>query len=428
MNNTASPKTAGGRPSRYTFQHTLHACYTGYISQAIVNNLAPLLFVIFQQQYGLTFEEVGRLILLNFGTQIIVDVISVKLVDKIGYRAATVAAHVFAAAGLIGLSLFPEIFPSAYSGLSAAVMIYAAGGGMIEVIISPIVDSLPGDEKASAMSLLHSFYCWGQMAVVLISTLFLWIAGEGLWKLLPVAWCIVPAFNTFRFARVPLMPPVPEEKLMPVRELLKSKLFLTALLLMLCAGASELAMSQWSSLFAETGLHVPKVMGDLLGPCLFAALMGLGRLLFGLKGQNLNLPNVLLLSGILCMACYFVTVFSPSPILSLLACAVCGLSVSLMWPGTLSMTAARFPAGGTAMFGVMAICGDMGASAGPWLTGVISDFAQSAPAIQTLSESTGESLTQLGLKSGLLVGILFPVLLAVGVILFKACYRRLQHD
>ena len=216
MNNTASPKTAGGRPSRYTFQHTLHACYTGYISQAIVNNLAPLLFVIFQQQYGLTFEEVGRLILLNFGTQIIVDVISVKLVDKIGYRAATVAAHVFAAAGLIGLSLFPEIFPSAYSGLSAAVMIYAAGGGMIEVIISPIVDSLPGDEKASAMSLLHSFYCWGQMAVVLISTLFLWIAGEGLWKLLPVAWCIVPAFNTFRFARVPLMPPVPEEKLMQV--------------------------------------------------------------------------------------------------------------------------------------------------------------------------------------------------------------------
>ena len=256
MNNTASPKTAGGRPSRYTFKHTLHACYTGYISQAIVNNLAPLLFVIFQQQYGLTFEEVGRLILLNFGTQIIVDVISVKLVDKIGCRAATVAAHVFAAAGLIGL----------------------------------------------------------------------------------------------------------------------------------------------------------------------------GCLLFGLKGQNLNLPNVLLLSGILCMACYFVTVFSPSPILSLLACAVCGLSVSLMWPGTLSMTAARFPAGGTAMFGVMAICGDMGASAGPWLTGVISNFAQSTPAIQALSERTGESLTQLGLKSGLLVGILFPVLLVVGVILFKACYRRLQHD
>ncbi len=421
------PQAVPAKNSRYTFKHTLYACYIGYITQAVVNNLAPLLFVIFQTQYALTFEQVGRLILINFGTQIIVDLISVKLVDKIGFRIPVVAAHILSAIGLIGLSLFPEIFPSAYAGLVMAVIIYAAGGGLIEVVVSPLVDSLPGDEKASAMSLLHSFYCWGQTAVVLFSTLFLWAFGESLWHFLPIIWCVIPIFNTFLFLKAPIGPSVPEEELMPVRSLLQSKLFLIALLLMLCAGASELAMSQWSSLFAETGLHVPKVIGDLLGPCLFAVLMGLGRVIYGLKGQKLNLPNVLMLSGFLCVACYFTTVFSPSPLLSLLACAVCGFSVALMWPGTLSMTAARFPAGGTAMFGVMAICGDIGASAGPWITGLVSDFAQSAPLITQLSESTGQSLTQLGLKSGLLVGILFPILLVIGTILFKLLRKEKEN-
>lgn len=403
---------------QFNYRHTLNACYTGYITQAIVNNLAPILFIVFQQQFGISFEQVGRLILINFGTQIVADLLAVRYVDKIGYRTAAVLAHFFSVLGLIGLAILPQIF-SPYTGLNIAVMIYALGGGLLEVVVSPIVESLPGEQKQSAMSLLHSFYCWGQVCVVLISTLLLWIFSSSIWMYLPIMWAIVPFINLFVFLKVPLMPPMPKEHLMPLKSLLKSKFFLTALVLMMCAGASELTMSQWSSLFAERGLKVSKVIGDLAGPCMFAVLMGIGRTIYGIWGHKINLKNAMLASGVLCILCYFITVFSASPVLGLIGCAVCGISVSLMWPGTFSLSAEKFPRGGTAMFGMLAVFGDLGASIGPWMAGFISDAAQNSQKILEIGAMQQLDPTQLGLKCGLFAATVFPILLVIGVLYFR---------
>lgn len=385
---------------KYTYKHTTYACYIGYITQAIINNLAPLLFIIFQSSYDLSFEEVGRLVLINFGMQILTDLVAVKYVDKIGYRKAAVLAHFLAASGLVFLGVLPNIMPSPYLGFIIAVMVYAVGGGLLEVLVSPIVESLPGEEKDRAMSLLHSFYCWGQVGVVLITTLLIKVMGQNLWPILPILWASVPLWNLFNFLKVPLMPPVHEKALLSVKQLFQTKFFLIALVLMLCAGAAELTMSQWSSLFAQTGLKVSKVMGDLLGPCLFAVLMGIGRAAYGIWGNKINLRNAMGLSSVLCIICYIITIFAPHPVLSLLGCAFSGLSVSLMWPGTFSLTSARFPMGGTAMFGLMAVAGDLGGSVGPWMAGFIADISAS------------------GLKAGLMVGLIFPAIMLLGVTLF----------
>lgn len=386
---------------RYTYKHTLRACYLGYITQAIVNNLAPLLFIIFQNQYHISFEMIGRLILINFGTQIVADILSVKYVDRIGYRKAAVMAHIFCSIGLMSLGVLPLIMPVPYMGLVIAVMIYAIGGGIIEVLVSPIVEFLPGDEKASAMSLLHSFYCWGQVGVVLLTTLLLKVIGSSYWFVLPILWAFIPLYNIKNFLKVPIIEPHEDAPTMSIGELLSTRGFVIALLLMLCAGASEITMSQWSSLFAEKGLQVPKVVGDLLGPCLFAVLMGIGRSIYGIWGHKINLNRALMASGILCVICYAVTIFVQNPFISLLGCAVTGLSVSLMWPGTFSLTSATYPMGGTAMFGMLAIFGDIGAAVGPWIAGVVSDAVG------------------LGLKAGLLVAIVFPIMLVIGVMLLK---------
>ena len=395
--------------------HTLAACFTGYITQAIVVNFAPLLFVTFNTTYNISLTLIGLMITVNFGVQLTVDLLAAKFVDRIGYRPCAVAAHVFCCAGLVLLAVLPDVLPSPAVGLFIASAVYAAGGGLIEVLVSPIIEACPTDNKEAAMSLLHSFYCWGQMGVVLISTLILTAFGTDIWMWLPIGWAVLPFLNLFFFAKVPLVPPVPEEKLMSVKDLCKNRLFLLMLVVMLCAGASELTMSQWSSLFAETGLGVSKTLGDLLGPCLFAALMGTGRLLYGLYGSRLNLKNCLLFCGSLCILCYLTTVFAPHPLLSLVGCAVCGFSVSLMWPGAFSDTAARFPMGGTAMFGMMAVFGDLGASLGPWMSGVVSDLSQNTGFLQNLQATTGEELSQLGLKAGLLAGVIFPLVLVVSI-------------
>lgn len=400
MNDTKKIEYKGVQ-MKYTYKHTMRACYMGYITQAIVNNLAPILFIIFQDQYNISLEMLGRLILINFGTQIIVDLLTVKYVERIGYRKATVIAHICCALGLMSLGILPQIMSKPYIGLTIAVVIYAIGGGIIEVLISPIVEFLPGEEKASAMSLLHSFYCWGQVGVVLITTFLLKLMGGDMWFVLPIMWASIPLYNLTRFLKVPIVEPHAEVETMSTRALLSTRGFVIALLLMLAAGASELTMSQWSSLFAEQGLQVPKVIGDLLGPCLFAVLMGIGRMVYGIWGHKINLNRALLGSGILCIVCYALTIFATHPFVSLLGCAVCGLSVSLMWPGTFSLTSATYPRGGTVMFGILAVFGDIGAAMGPWIAGVVSDRAG------------------LGLKAGLLVAIIFPVLLVVGILALK---------
>lgn len=406
-------------PSEY--KQTLYACYLGYITQAINNNLAPLFFVVFHDQFGLSFETLGRLVLLNFGTQIVSDIVAVKYVDRIGYRVAAVIAHVMCFVGIFCLGLLPLIMSNILLALTIAVVISAWGGGITEVIISPIAESLPTKAKAATMSLLHSFYCWGQMVVVVLTTACVWVFGTEIWYLLPMIWAVIPLYNIFKFRRVPLLSLVPEGEELPIPQLLRSPGFRLALVLMLAAGASELTMSQWSSLFAEVGLGVPKLVGDLVGPALFALFMGIGRTIYGLWGQQINLQRTLQAGSLLCIVCYLAAVFSSIPLLALLGAAFCGLSVSLMWPGTFSLTSARFPKGGTAMFGILAICGDLGGSIGPWLTGFISDLSQRSAFVESIGLARGVGLEQVGLRVGLLMGIVFPVLMFFGI---KAMGRR----
>lgn len=399
------------------FKKTIFACYRGYITQGIVNNLSPLFFVIFQDHFGIDYMLISALILCNFITQVITDVLAVRYVDRIGMRRAAVLAHVLAFSGLAMQGILPNILPAPYIGLVIATVINGIGGGLIEVIISPIVDSCPGDAKASAMSLLHSFYCWGQVGVVLITTLLLRVIGEDLWYIIPLLWSLIPFYNLFSFLKVPLMPAIPEDEKTPLRTLLKSKIFLVAMLLMLCAGASELAMCQWSSLFAERALGVTKVMGDLMGPCLFAVLMGIGRTIFGIWGEKINLSHALMATAALCVLCYIGAGLFDNPILSLISCALCGISVSLMWPGTFSLVATIYPKGGTAMFGTLAILGDVGCSVGPALFGAVSTAAANAAV-------NSASADQLGLKSGMLVSIIFPLFIVIGVALITRLAKQ----
>jgi len=386
-----------------TYKHTFITCYIGYITQAIAVNLLPLFFIIFQSDFGISFEKLGRLIFIFFATQIIIDIISVRYVDKIGYRAACIIAHSCSTVGLTLLSILPNVMSSPYTGIVISVIVYALGSGMIEVIISPIVDAIPSDAKASNMSLLHSFYCWGQLFTVAVTTVILKIIGSGLWYILPAMWALIPLYNVFRFIRTPLAPPIPEEKKMTVKDLFKNKMFLVVLVLMTCAGAAELAMCQWASLFAETGLKIPKMAGDLLGPGLFALCMAIGRVAYGIVGHKFKLTRVLTISSAACIICYLMAGLSPSPVFAMIGCALCGFTVCLMWPGVLSMTSERFPYGGTAMFGICAIFGDLGCSIGPWMTGLVADVA---PA-------------EWGLKAGLLTGVIFPIVMIIGIMALR---------
>lgn len=403
------------------FKNTVFACYRGYITQGIVNNLSPLFFVLFQNKFGISYSLISALILCNFVTQVITDMLSVKYVDRIGYRKSAVIAHALAFLGLVMQGTLPNVLPAPYVGLVLATIVNGVGGGLIEVIISPIVDSCPGDAKASAMSLLHSFYCWGQVGVVLITTLLLRLIGEDFWFIIPILWSLLPLYNLFRFLKVPLMPTVPEEEKTPLKTLFTSKIFLVALLLMLCAGASELAMSQWSSLFAERALGVTKVIGDLLGPCLFAVFMGIGRTIYGVWGEKIHLTGAMVFCAALCILCYLGTALFENPWLSLLSCALCGFSVSLMWPGTFSLTSAAYPKGGTAMFGILAVLGDVGCSVGPALMGAVSG-AVSGNA--TIAESFPNlTADQLGLKSGMLFSAVFPAFILIGVLLLTRFHK-----
>jgi len=383
----------------YTF--TLYACYTGYITQAIINNFAPLLFLTFQTSFGLPLEQISLLVTLNFFTQLVVDLLSAKFVDKIGYQVCVVTAHVCSALGLVCLGLLPGLLPSPYLGLSIAVVLYAIGGGLIEVLVSPIVEACPTEGKSAAMSLLHSFYCWGSVLVILVSTgLFSWL-GYGAWPKIAAFWALVPFLNAFLFARVPIDTLVDEGEGMGIPELLRSKLFWLFALLMLCSGASELSMGQWASAFAESGLHVSKTVGDLAGPCLFAVLMGCSRIVHAHFAEKVDLYSYLSVSALLCILSYLLAALAPNPLLSLAGCALCGISVGAMWPGAFSLSSHTCPRGATAMFALLSLAGDAGCSLGPTAVGFV-------------SAALGDNL-----KSGLLAALVFPLAMFAGI-----CYMR----
>ena len=389
------------------YQKTIYACFVGYIVQAIVNNFVPLLFLTFEKSYHIPLSQITMLITINFGIQLLVDLLSAGFVDRIGYRVSVVLAHVFAAVGLVGLVLLPEIMPNAFAGLLIAVFIYALGGGLIEVLISPIVESCPTDNKEKAMSLLHSFYCWGHVGVVLLSTVFFGIFGIANWKILACIWALIPVINAFVFAKAPIAPLIEEgERGMTMLDLCKSKVFWVMMLMMLCAGASEQAVSQWASTFAEKGLGVTKTIGDLAGPMTFAILMGSSRAFYGKFGHKIDLDRFMLGSSVLCIFSYLLIVASPIPFLSLVGCGICGLSVGIMWPGTFSKASVALKNGGTAMFALLALAGDLGCSGGPTLVGFVSSAAAD------------------NLKAGILVAIVFPVVMAVEIILQRrSCWH-----
>lgn len=389
--------------NKVNYKGTLYACYLGYITQALIVNLPPILFVIFRDKFGLTYTMLGSLVMVIFVTQLVTDALAIKFVDKIGQRAAAVLAHALAAIGMILLAFLPRVLPQPYIGLIISSIVFAIGGGLIEVLVSPIVESLPGEAKASAMSLLHSFYSWGQVLVIILSTVALLLIGHDLWFLLPLVWALLPIFTLFKFTKVPLVPMEEESKRTPLKTLITSRIFLLALLLMVCSGASEQAMAQWASLFAEKGLGISKTLGDLLGPCLFAVMMGIVRTLYGTKGQKINIYKTLIISSALCMLSFVITAIVPIPAVSLLGFALCGLTVSLMWPGMLSLTAAGYPSGGTAMFAIMALGGDLGCAVGPWLTGIVAD------------KST--------LNMGLLAAIIFPAVMLIGLAVLKTLLK-----
>ncbi len=407
-----------------TYDHTRRACYTAFVVQAIVVNLAPLLFIVFMTQYSITYEMLGRLVLLNFVTQLTTDMVAIRLVDRVGFRIPAVMAHVMSMAGLVLMSVLPSVLASPYLGLSVATVVYAIGGGLLEVLVSPIVDALPTPQKgkAAAMSLLHSFYCWGQVAVVLATTLLLALVGHDNWQLLPLAWALVPLVNLLVFLRVPMPRTVPDEHRTALRKLFSAPAFLAVLVTLMCAGASELTMSQWSSLFAEQGLGVPKVLGDLAGPALFAVFMGVGRFTYGLRGEKIPLVPAMIACGAMAALCYLTAALARNPLLSLAGCALCGLAVSLLWPGSLSLASARFPLGGAAMFGVLAVAGDLGAATGPWLAGAVAEAASGTWGFFSALAASLPGGSEL--RAGLLIATIFPLGVVAGTMVYDLATRR----
>ena len=384
------------------YKITIIACFIGYVVQAIINNFAPLLFLTFQRTYHIGLGQITMLITLNFGVQLLVDLVAAGFVDKIGYRASMLIAHVVAAVGLFSMTILPEVFSNPYAGLIISIILYAIGGGLLEVLVSPIVESCPTDNKEAAMSLLHSFYCWGHVAVVLISTLFFRFVGIQNWKIMTYIWMLVPIVNALLFIKAPIASLIEDgQKGMSLKELFKCKLFWVFMLMMVCAGASEQAVSQWASTFAEMGLGVSKSIGDLAGPMSFAILMGSSRAFYGKFGEKIDLDKFMIGSSILCAASYLMISLSPWPVLSLVGCSVCGLSVGIMWPGTFSKAAAGLKTGGTAMFAFLALAGDLGCGGGPTVIGQISSMM-------------GDDL-----KKGILFGLCFPVMLIVGIVMCR---------
>ncbi len=388
------------------YKKTLIACYLGFVTQAISANFTPLLFLTFKDTYGITLEKIALIPLVFYLTQLLVDLAATKFADKIGYRACVTASQVLSAVGLVLMAFLPELLPQSFVGILISVVLYAIGSGLIEVLVSPIVEACPFENKDGVMSLLHSFYCWGAMGVILGSTLFFAVFGVENWKILTFIWALVPLYNTFNFINCPIERLVEDGKSMGISKLLKTPIFWLMIILMVCSGASEATMAQWASAFTESAIGVSKTVGDLAGPCMFAMFMGISRMLYGKFSQKLDLTKVMLVCGIMCAGCYLLASLSTLSILGLAGCALCGFAVGIMWPGSISISSQTCPMGGTAMFAFLALAGDLGAMVSPAMVG-------------SLSEMAGGNL-----KTGLLVATLFPIILVVGLIILRKMKKQ----
>ena len=384
------------------YKKTVIACYLGFVTQAITANFAPLLFLKFHKDYGIPLGKIALISTVFFLTQLLIDVLCAKFVDRIGYRKSVVASELCSTAGLISLAFLPELLPDPFVGILISVMVYAVGSGLIEVLVSPIVEACPFEHKEAAMSLLHSFYCWGSVGVVLLSTLFFAVFGVDSWKWLACIWAALPLYNIYNFATCPIEPLVEDGKSMGISGLFRVPMFWTAVILMVCAGASELSMAQWASAYAESAIGLSKTMGDLAGPCLFAVTMGISRVIYGKYGDRMNLMSFMMGSGGLCLICYLMASISANPMIGLIGCILCGFSVGIMWPGTISISSQRLPAGGTAMFALLAMAGDLGGAFGPGLVGAV-------------TQNAGDSL-----QKGMLAGCAFPLILILALLAMRS--------
>ena len=388
------------------YHKTKTACYMGFITQAVTANFAPLLFLKFHSEYHIDLGNIALISTFFFLTQLLVDLFCAKFVDYIGYRVCIVVSELCAALGLIGLAFLPDLLPDPFIGIICSVIIYAIGSGLIEVLCSPIIEACPFENKEATMSLLHSFYCCGAVGTILISSLFFLIFGINNWKWLAVIWAIIPVVNTYNFMTCPIEHLVDSGAGMGIRNLFSQPFFWVAICLMICSGASELAMAQWASAYAESALGLSKTLGDLAGPCMFAVTMGISRMLFGKYGEQLDLMKFMSASGILCVICYLLTALSSNPVVGLVGCIACGFSVGIMWPGTISISSKAFPTGGTAMFSLLAMAGDLGGSIGPGIVGRI-------------TQNAGNNI-----RIGMGCGLIFPVILLFMLFLL---YRENRH-
>ena len=398
------------RKSMKNYKKTKAACYLGFITQAIAANFAPLLFLKFHTDYNISLGNIALISTFFFFTQLLVDLFCAKYVDRIGYRTCIVASEVCSAAGLVGLAFLPEILPSPFAGIILSVILYAIGSGLIEVLGSPIVEACPFENKEATMSLLHSFYCWGYVGTILVSTVFFLLFGIDSWKWLAILFALIPTINIYNFATCPIESLVEDGEGMGIRKLFSNPLFLIAIMMMVCSGASELAMAQWASAYAESALGFYKAVGDIAGPCMFAVTMGISRVLFGKAGDKMNLNKFMIGSGILCFICYLLASFSNNPLVGLAGCIVCGFSVGIMCPGTISISSKAFPTGGTAMFALLAMAGDLGGSIGPAIVGAVADRFQGS------------------IHIGMRIGLLFPITLCFMLFLFMALNQRRQKS
>ena len=403
------------------YRHTRYACYTGYITQAIVNNLAPLFFIIFSEKYSISYRGLGSLVMLNFMVQLLVDAACIKIAAKIGYKPLLIIAQALSTFGLVLLGILPLFITPVFLALVLSVVVYAMGGGLLEVLVSPVVDSLPtaAGQKPAAMSFLHSFYCWGQMAVILLTTFLLSRLGFENWFVLPLLWAVIPFANMFFFMKVPIIKALPEDESMGIKKMAGYPAFFICLLLMLCAGASEQSVAQWASLFAEKALNLPKVMGDIFGPALFALLMGTGRMIYGIWGAKIKIFPYMVFSGCLCVLCYLGISLAPFPLVQLASCALTGFSISIMWPAVFSVSSAKFPLGGPALFALLALMGDLGCGGGPWIAGLVSGSAESGGFFGSRGLLSVFSGAEAPLKTGIFVCIVFPALFTAGVLMLR---------
>ena len=390
------------------YKKTLIACYLGFVTQAISANFTPLLFLTFKNAYGVGLEKIALIPLVFYLTQLLIDFAATKFVDKIGYRTCVVSSQVLSAVGLVLMAILPELLPVPFVGILLAVVLYAMGSGLIEVLVSPIVEACPFENKDGMMSLLHSFYCWGAVGVILGSTLFFSVIGIANWKILTLLWALAPLYNAFNFISCPIERLVEDGKSMRTGQLLRLPLFWLLILLMICSGASEASMAQWASAFTESAMGVSKTVGDLAGPCLFAVFMGISRILYGKMSEKLDLTKTMLACGVLCVICYLTASLSSMPIIGLAGCALCGVSVGIMWPGTISISSQKCPRGGTAMFAFLALAGDLGATVSPAMVGSISNMFGG------------------NLKTGLFVATLFPLILILGLVVLNQKFNRLS--